>query len=191
MFKYRCLVVIIILLRIFISSSQSLFDLLNISWLMKSLSFSKFNQYFVSRASFKDIPNLIDTSQGGSATRLRDGLGATGTGPVSNSEILNNLLDAFTNSNAAPSGSGLSGSLTSSELAAGISSVIGEARVNADAVATTSLARASALADAELSLTGVDTDAEIQSLLLIEQSYAANARVIQTISDMLDTLMQI
>ena len=133
----------------------------------------------------------IDTSQGGSATRLRDGLGATGTGPVSNSEILNNLLDAFTNSNAAPSGSGLSGSLTSSELAAGISSVIGEARVNADAVATTSLARASALADAELSLTGVDTDAEIQSLLLIEQSYAANARVIQTISDMLDTLMQI
>ncbi len=137
------------------------------------------------------INAAVDTSQGGSATRLRDGLGAIGTGPVSNAEILNNLLGAFTNSNAAPSGLGLTGSLTSSELAAGFSSIIGEGRVNADAVATTSLARASALADAELSMSGVDTDAEMQSLLLIEQSYAANARVIQTISDMLDTLMRI
>jgi len=42
-----------------------------------------------------------------------------------------------------------------------------------------------------LSFGGVDTDAEMQSLLLIEQSYAANARVIQTVSDMLDILMQI
>ena len=137
------------------------------------------------------INAAIDVRQGGSATRLRDGLGAANTGPVSNAQILNNLLDAFTNSHAAPSGSGLLGSLNSSELAAGFSSLIGEGRVNADAIAVTSLSRASALADAELSKTGVDTDAEMQSLLLIEQAYAANARVIQTISDMLDTLMQI
>ncbi len=137
------------------------------------------------------INAAIDVSQGGSAARLRDGLGAIAAGPASNAEILNNLLDAFTSSNAAPAGSGLGGSFSSSELAAGFSSIIGEERVHAGAVATTSLTRASALADAELSLTGVDTDAEIQSLLLIEQSYAANARVIQTISDMLDTLMQI
>lgn len=133
----------------------------------------------------------IDIRQGGTATRLRDGLGAAGTGPASNADILNNLLDAFTHSDPAPSGSGLNGSLSSSELAAGFSSLIGEGRVHADAVATTSLTRAGALADAELSKTGVDTDAEMQSLLLIEQSYAANARVIQTISDMLDTLMQL
>jgi len=31
----------------------------------------------------------------------------------------------------------------------------------------------------------------MQSLLLIEQSYAANARVIQTIGDMFDRLLQI
>lgn len=137
------------------------------------------------------INAAIDIRQGGSATRLRDGLGATTPGPVSNADILNNLLDAFTRSDTAPSGSGLIGSLSSSELAAGFSSLIGEGRVHADAIATTSLSRASALADAELSKTGVDTDAEMQSLLLIEQAYAANARVIQTVSDMLDTLMQI
>jgi len=32
----------------------------------------------------------------------------------------------------------------------------------------------------------VDTDYELQNLLLIEQSYAANARVIQTVGDMID-----
>ena len=142
-------------------------------------------------ASRLSINTAIDIRQGGTATRLRDGLNANVTGPVSNADILNNLLDAFTNAKPVPSGSGLSGLLNASELAAGLSSLIGENRVNADAVATTSLTRASALADAELSKTGVDTDAEMQSLLLIEQSYAANARVIQTISDMLDTLMQI
>ncbi len=142
-------------------------------------------------ASRLRVNAAIDPSQGGSATRLRDGIGATSVGASGNAQILNNLLDAFTNGTAAPENSGLIGDFSSSELAAGFSSIIGEARVNADAVAVTSLARASALADAELAFGGVDTDAEMQSLLLIEQSYAANARVIQTISDMLDILMQI
>jgi len=137
------------------------------------------------------INAALDKSQGGQPNILRDGLGSPGVGIVGNADILNNLLDAFTNSSAAPSGAGLLGTYTSVELAAGFSSIIGESRVNAEAVASTALARAGALADAELSMSGVDTDAEMQSLLLIEESYAANARVIQTISEMLDILMQI
>ncbi len=137
------------------------------------------------------INAALDKSQGGLASNLRDGLGASGGGVVGNADILNNLLGAFTKSSNAPNGSGLLGEHTSVELAAGFSSIIGENRVNADAVATTALARAGVLADAELSLSGVDTDAEMQSLLFIEESYAANARVIQTISEMLDILMQI
>jgi len=137
------------------------------------------------------INAALDKSQGGQPSNLRDGLGAIGVGTAGNADVLNNLLNAFTQSSTAPSGSGLLGALTSTELAAGFSSLMGESRVNADAVATTALARAGALADAELSMSGVDTDAEMQSLLLIEESYAANARVIQTISEMLDILMQI
>ena len=38
---------------------------------------------------------------------------------------------------------------------------------------------------------GVDTDQELQKLLLIEQAYAANARVIQTVDALFDTLMRI
>ncbi len=142
-------------------------------------------------ASRLRVNAAIDPNQGGSPTRLRDGIGAVTTGPTGNSDILNNLLNAFTKSSAAPTGSGLLGAHTSSELAAGLSSLIGEARVNADAVAASTLSRATILADTELAKTGVDTDAEMQVLLLIEQSYAANARVIQTIDEMLDILMNL
>jgi len=38
---------------------------------------------------------------------------------------------------------------------------------------------------------GVDTDAEMERLLLIEQAYAANARVVQAAEDMLDQLLRI
>ena len=38
---------------------------------------------------------------------------------------------------------------------------------------------------------GVDSDAELQKLMLIEQSYAANARVIETVGKLIDTLMRI
>ena len=38
---------------------------------------------------------------------------------------------------------------------------------------------------------GVDTDEEMQRLLLIEQTYGANARLVQTIEDLLDRLMSI
>ncbi|PHR91190.1 MAG: flagellar hook-associated protein FlgK [Robiginitomaculum sp.] len=133
----------------------------------------------------------IDPNQGGTTSRLRDGIGSVVAGPVSNADILNSLLDAFTNTNTAPTGSGIVGDFTSTELAAGLTSLIGEARINADALAASSLSRATTLADIELSQTGVDTDAEMQNLLVIEQSYAANARVIQTISEMIDILMQI
>lgn len=38
---------------------------------------------------------------------------------------------------------------------------------------------------------GVDTDEQMQRLLLIQQSYAANARVIETVGTLLDTLIRI
>jgi flagellar hook-associated protein 1 FlgK len=38
---------------------------------------------------------------------------------------------------------------------------------------------------------GVDTDQEMQKLLLIEQSYAANAKIIQAIDEMLQSLIRI
>lgn len=51
-------------------------------------------------------------------------------------------------------------------------------------------ARSETLVAEELAL-GVDTDAEMQTLLLVEQAYAANARVIQAADDMLQLILEI
>ena len=40
-------------------------------------------------------------------------------------------------------------------------------------------------------LGGVNTDQELQKLLLIEQSYAANAKIIQTVDEMIQSLLRI
>ncbi len=50
--------------------------------------------------------------------------------------------------------------------------------------------RYAALRDTELA-GGVDSDAETALLLRIEQTYAANARVLTAIDDMIRTLMEI
>ena len=47
------------------------------------------------------------------------------------------------------------------------------------------------MAEAEISETGVDVDQQMQDLLIIEQAYAANARVIEIASNMIDRLMEI
>ena len=48
-------------------------------------------------------------------------------------------------------------------------------------------ARQAVLAERETHAIGVDTDGELQSLILVEQSYAANARVLTVV----DTLMKL
>ena len=51
-------------------------------------------------------------------------------------------------------------------------------------------ARQSVLAESEMNATGVDTDGELQSLMLVEQTYAANARVLSVIDDLMQLLLE-
>jgi flagellar hook-associated protein 1 FlgK len=46
------------------------------------------------------------------------------------------------------------------------------------------------LKELELAL-GVDSDAELQKLILIERAYAANAKMVQAVDEMLQRLMEI
>ena len=45
------------------------------------------------------------------------------------------------------------------------------------------------LAQAELAL-GVDSDAELQNMMLIENAYAANAKMLSAIDEMMQTLLR-
>ena len=137
------------------------------------------------------INAAVDPAQGGLVSRFRDGVGATTEGPAGDATIPASLLNAFTERQPVSAGTGLTGTLSVSEAVAGVTSLIGEERIRSDAVLSSARARAEILSDAEIAQTGVDTDQELQSLLLIEQAYTANARVIQTINDMFNRLLEL
>lgn len=132
----------------------------------------------------------INPSAGGDLFRLRDGVAAVTSGPPGNNTILNNLFSAVTSVERINT-NGLQGSFSSAELAANLSSIIGQTSVRYDAVRSSTLAQHSAILEAEQAETGVDVDAQLQELLLVEQAYAANARVIEVASQLLNRLLEI
>lgn len=137
-----------------------------------------------------EVNAALDPDLGGSAWRLRDGIGAAAPGSVGDARGLQRLGEAL--SSLRPPSSGSFGPVPrdAATLAGDLLSGIGAARVAAEADRTYAATRADSL-NREILAEGVDTDAEMQKLLLIEQAYAANARVVSTVQSMLDTLMEI
>ena len=132
----------------------------------------------------------VDPAQGGEVTRLRDGLGAVTAGPPGNSSILSAMFDAFTQVRSL-NANGIQGNFSASDLAAQLSSIVGQKRVAQDSTLASTQAQHITMVEAETEQTGVNVDQQMEMLLLIEQAYAANARVIQTARDMINVLMEL
>ena len=137
------------------------------------------------------INGAVDPALGGQLWRLRDGINAAAEGPTGNGTIFNNMIDALTTKNSSLGSAGLPGNFSMAEAIAEVNGAVGEARTRAEATTASAMARADILAQAELKVSAVDTDQEMQALLMIEQAYAANARVIQAVNDMMRSLMEI
>jgi len=129
----------------------------------------------------------VDPTEGGLLSRLRDGVAATTAGPVGNAAQIEAWLDALKAPRALASG-GMA--TTAAGHATRFTSGISAGRVTADEEQAFDSARWSTLREIELG-GGVDTDQELQMLLRVEQAYAANAKVVQTIDSMVRTLMEI
>lgn len=136
------------------------------------------------------ISTSVDPDQGGALWRLRDGLGAASSGPVGNGTLLTALGTALTATNVPASGIFSGAARSVSGLAADILSQVSGTRQTVELRESYASSRQDSLTKLYLS-DGVDTDAEMQNLLQIEQAYAANARVIQTIDEMLQTIVAI
>lgn len=130
----------------------------------------------------------VDPRQGGALWRLREGIGAANPGPAGNAAGLVALQGALTAARVPASGQFMAGARSFSALQGDMLSAIASNRLTADTEASYSAARTQALSQLELAA-GVDTDQEMQSLLLVEQAYTANAKVIQAIGKMIDTLL--
>lgn len=136
------------------------------------------------------INSLVDPAQGGEIYRLRDGLGATAEGEIGNASLLNSMLSAMQTSKSINE-NGIQGRYSATDLSAHISSVAGQKRVSYEAAEAATQTEFDRLLEAEQNVTGVDIDTELQTLLLIEQSYAANARVVQAATQFIQELMEL
>lgn len=136
------------------------------------------------------VNELVRPDRGGDLWRLRTGLGAAAAGPVAESRLLSAFSDAIADSRPPVGGSDFQGRGTLTTRFAEIEARVATRRVAAESDSAMRNSRAEALS-ARLMEDGVDSDAEMQRLLQYEQAYAANARVIQAIQDMLDQIMRL
>lgn len=133
---------------------------------------------------------LADPEQGGAAWRLRDGLGATVQSSGGNASLLQALQNALT-AQQVPTAPHLGGASRDAKgLVSDFMSAIGNRETQTDKELSFAAARQSELQEMELAL-GVDSDLELQKLMLVERAYAANAKIVQAVDDMLQQLMEI
>ena len=138
-----------------------------------------------------EINAAVDPAQGGAVWRVRDGIGSVTPAAAGSDAFVRAMIAAMSDSRPTHAALQSSGDLSAAESAAHLTSLAGGARANAVDQHTASTALVKSLFEAEQFETGVDTDRELQNLLIIEQAYAANARVIQTVDQMIQRLMDI
>ena len=137
-----------------------------------------------------ELNDLVALDGTGETWRFRDGLYAAGQGDPGDSSLLQAYSDTL-NATRTVSSVGLgTANMTASTLSATLLSRFAQDNETASRASTFAAASFNELSQAELGL-GVDTDAELQNLLLVEKYYQANARVITVVDELMDTLLRI
>ncbi len=134
------------------------------------------------------VNQIVDPDQGGASWHLRDGFGAATIGSVGDASLLQAFSTSFNASQSLSSGSFSAQSASASDLASLVAGKFGAQRLSAEQDLTFAAVRAAETKQFLLN-DGVDSDQEMQKLMQIEQAYAANARVLQTVDDMMNVLM--
>ena len=132
----------------------------------------------------------VDPDNGGSLYRLRDGLMSTVPGTVGDTKTLQAMRDIVSEKQTLASGKFANQTHSLASLSTAILSSLGsdlmaEGRQNEYHVSALKQLR-------ELEKDGaVDTDEEAQKMLVLEHGYKANARMIKSIDEMLQTILRI
>ncbi len=136
------------------------------------------------------VNSALLPEEGGAHWRLRDGLGATAPGPAGDAALLQDLSAALSAPASLASGDLGATARSAADHLSTLLSRFGQDRLSLDQSVAFATSRQASLAQLELSQ-GVDSDAEMQKLLLIEQAYSANARMIEVIDEMIERLLRI
>lgn len=133
----------------------------------------------------------VDPDQGGAVWRLRDGLSATAQGNLGDASKLQAMSDAMAEARDATGFVSQTAKNNSGTMASEISSFFAGKSARSDDDLAFLTSRQSTLKEQELNATGVDSDSELEFLSVVQQAYAANAKVLTTIDDLMQTLLEI
>jgi flagellar hook-associated protein 1 FlgK len=136
------------------------------------------------------INPLVASDGNDEVWRLRDGLGSGAPGPVGDPSLIVALGERLDEARPVASGPQQGKALGFADQVSRFLSGIATTRQARESEAAFEGARLAGYREAEAA-GGVDTDDEMQKLLVIEQNYAANARVVQTIDLLMDELRRI
>ncbi|WP_282601913.1 flagellar hook-associated protein FlgK [Paracoccus sp. PARArs4] len=132
---------------------------------------------------------LADTRASGNPAWLRDGFGGGPANAAGDGSRIGGMIAALEDA-ADPAGSaGLSGRATLADRFGTVEARVSTRRIEAEGDLAIRQSRVETISGSLLA-DGVDTDAEMQKLLQYEQSYAANARVLVAIDEMLDQILR-
>lgn len=136
------------------------------------------------------INSAVDPAAGGALWRIRAGVGATDQGSSGDATLIQAMSATLADARAPTSAAMSTTARSMLSFVADLTSEAATQRVRADATALQDKTRADSLNIALLAQ-GVDTDTEMESLLSLEKAYAANAKVFQTVNDMLDQILSL
>ncbi|MHA6327040.1 flagellar hook-associated protein FlgK [Roseivivax sp. CAU 1753] len=135
------------------------------------------------------INAAVDPDQGGRLSKLRDGIGASTPGALSDSTQVVAYIDAMGQQKNFDPALGLGGTVTLSSFAANFVTQPNLAAVESARQADAALTAIFAIQSERSAREGVNIDTEIQQLLAIEQAFAANSQVISALTRMMDDLL--
>lgn len=145
---------------------------------------------FVGLSSRISMNSVADPDNGGNSWKLRAGLGAATPGDSGQASHLRAFGAILNDARTVPGGLFGTGNMRAAELTEALMSKAGaqsHAAEQRKVFASNSQQQMSQI-EAEQ---GVDTDQELQRLMQIEQTYAANARVISVVDELMETLLRL
>lgn len=137
-----------------------------------------------------EVNAALDPENGGILSRIRDGLYGPSSQNVADGTILNNIRDALARRDSAMIPRTGVASHSATTFASEILTFAANDRLKSEAGAQKSKSYSEGI-EMMLAAHGVDSDQEIEQLIQLEKSYAANAKVIQAANDMLDQLLRL
>ena len=115
---------------------------------------------------------------------------AVAPGPVGQSALLDRMRGVLAASRPTTSPAVAAMSRSATTLAAEISSTAAVGRLDAEGVLAGAAAQSNSY-ETILRQDGVDSDREMETLLTLERAYASNAKVLQAVDEMLQTMLRL